>query len=173
MLEIESKFRSPDNDAVVTRLGEQGARRLSDEAYEDVYYSHPNRSFKQTDEALRLRCWEGRSELTYKGPRMASSTAKMREELTLDVADALSLNRILERLGFAEVARIRKRRVSFALDLLRVDVDDVEGLGQFVELELMTEDPSRAEDLIRRAKEGLGLEEKVEETYLEMILNGR
>ena len=173
MLEVELKFRSPDNDAVLARLGELDARRISEETLEDVYYSHPTRAFDKTDEALRLRRRGDCSELTYKGPRMESSFAKAREELTFEVGDSLSLKRILECLGFAEVASVRKRRVSFVLDLLRVDVDDVEGLGQFVELELMTEDPSRAEELITRAKEALDLRDRVDETYLEMILKGR
>ena len=173
MLEVESKFRSPGNDVVLKSLGDLGARLISDETFEDAYYSHPTRAFDKTDEALRLRMYEDHSELTYKGPRTMSSSAKAREELSAHIEDSLSLRRILERLGFAEIASVRKRRVSFAFDLLRVDVDDVEGLGQFVELELMTEDPSRAERLIAEAKERLGLCDMVDETYLEMILNGR
>jgi adenylate cyclase class IV len=51
-----------------------------------------------------------------------------------------------------------------------VDVDDVEGLGQFVELELMTEDPSKAEELIGLVRTKLPLSETVPETYLEMLL---
>lgn len=173
MLEVEIKFRSPGNDEVVANLERLGAERLLDEAVEDTYYTHPCRQFKDTDEALRLRKRGGAAELTYKGPRMASSSAKAREELTLKVDDTLPLSRILERLGFAELTTVSKRRISFAFDKLRVDVDDVEGLGQFVELELMTEDTSRAEQLIGKAREGLCLTEATEETYLEMILKGR
>jgi adenylate cyclase class 2 len=173
VLEVEMKFRSPGNDEVVANLQRLGAEQLSEEDAKDTYYMHPSRQFKDTDEALRLRIRGRVAELTYKGPRMASSSAKAREELTVNIDDTLSLKRILERLGFVELTTVSKRRISFALDKLRVDVDDVEGLGQFVELELMTEDPFRAERLIGEAREGLCLGKAIEETYLELILRGR
>ncbi len=173
MLEVERKLRSPGNEQVIERLTTIGAEKVSDETHEDVYFIHPCRRFKDTDEALRLRELGGAAELTYKGPRMECSHAKAREEVTIDVGDTLSLRRILERLGFTELATIRKRRVSFALDKLMIAVDDVEGIGQFVEIELMTEDPSRAKQLIDTAMEGLLLGEDVETTYLEMFLKGR
>ena len=173
MLEVERKYRSPGNEKVVANLAALGADEISSETQEDIYYGHPGRKFKETDESLRLRILDEGAELTYKGPRMACAHAKAREEVTIDVADALSLRRILERLGFTEIATISKRRASYSLDKLMIAVDDVEGLGQFVEIELMTEDPSRARQLIDRAMERLSLGECVESTYLEMILKER
>lgn len=168
---MELKLRSPDNDRVVSLLRSMGAQQLNDELTEDTYFAHPNRDFGETDEAVRLRVKGQRCELTYKGPRMASSrSSKAREELTLLVDDGLAARRMLERLGFQEFVSVRKRRISFLLDKLRVDVDDVEGLGQFVELELMTEDPSKAEELIGLVRTKLPLSETVPETYLEMLL---
>ncbi|UCE92041.1 MAG: class IV adenylate cyclase [Methanobacteriota archaeon] len=173
MLEVEMKYRSPGNDGIVTTLGRLGARKLCDEIIEDTYYAHPGRRFKETDEALRLRKRDDGSEQTYKGPRMTGSSAKAREELTLRIDDWLTMDRVLKRLGFVDIVCVKKRRVSFALDLLRVDIDDIEGLGQFVEIELMTEDPSRAKLLIHRAEKELRLVEKVKDTYLELILKAQ
>ena len=170
MIEVETKFRSPGNGKVLESLSAMGAERLSDGDVEDVYFAHPNRDFGKTDEAVRLRASDGRCELTYKGPRMNFSVAKAREELTVSVGDGLATRRMFERLGFVEFAVIRKHRTSFLLDKLRVDVDDVEGLGQFVELELVTEDPVRAEALITEARKELTLTRPVSETYLEMLL---
>ncbi len=174
MLEVEMKFRSPDNEKVTSALMCMGAQRLSDRRMQDVYFSHPGRDFGKTDEAMRLREDGESCELTYKGPRMASqSNSKAREELTVSVDDALAARRLLERLGFEEFATVSKRRASFLLDKLRVDVDEVEGLGEFVELELVTEDPSRAEQLMDMVREKLPLAEAVTETYLEMVLRKR
>jgi adenylate cyclase class 2 len=174
VIEVEMKFRSPGNGKVVDALRSIGAKELSDNSIDDVYFAHPSRDFGRTDEAVRLRTrGSGLSELTYKGPRMERKSAKAREELTISVDDGLAARRMLERLGFCEFVSIRKRRISFALDKLRVDVDDVEGLGQFVELELMTEDPSRAETLMEIARKELSLAEPVSETYLELLPAGR
>ncbi len=173
MLEVEVKFRSPENDRVIEALERLGAKRLSDESMEDIYYQHPSRDFGISDEAIRLRRCGDSAELTYKGPRMASSSAKAREELSMAVVDSLSAARILERLGFSELTTVRKRRKTYLIDKLRVAVDDVDELGQFVELELITEDIAKAETLLRSVRKDLPLEDEVKETYLEMLLDRR
>lgn len=170
MIEVERKYRSPGNDGVVKALTELGAHKVFEGLVEDTYFAHPSREFGKTDEALRLRRMEGSVELTYKGPRMKLENTKAREEVTVKLQDALSLQRIIERLGFQERQGLRKHRISFVLDKLRVEVDDVEGLGQFVELELITEEPARAESLMKMATESLGLEELEPKTYLEMTI---
>ncbi len=170
MLEVESKFRSPGNAKVEKALADLGAKKVFDGMIEDVYFAHPSRDFGKTDEALRLRKKEGSAELTYKGPRMKMEHTKAREEVTLKVEDALAAQRIVERLGFEEKHVVRKHRSAYLLDKLRVEVDEVEGLGEFVELELITEEPNRAESLMQSAKKDLQLERLEPRTYLEMIL---
>ena len=152
-------------------LDSMGAKRVRDGMVEDTYFAHPGRDFGSSDEALRVRVMEGGTEVTYKGPRMQDSATKAREELTTDVGNRLATVRILERLGFDEFATVRKHRTSYMIDRIRVDVDDVEGLGQFVELELMTEELVRAGKLIEEVRGKLGLRDAVQETYLEMLAN--
>ena len=172
VLEVEMKFRSPDNDEVEAALRRLGARKLSEETIEDIYYSRQGTDFAASDEALRLRKHMGAAELTYKGPRINASTAKAREELSVSLDDGLSATRILERLGFEELLTVRKRRAAYRLDALRIDVDEVEGLGQFVELEILTDDVAEAEKLLDSMRESLPLGEKVNKTYLEMLMDG-
>ena len=126
------KFRSPGNERVIEMLKSMGAQALFDGCMEDVYFAHPDRDFGITDEAVRLRLCSTSAELTYKGPRMKTSTAKAREELTVSVDDGLAVRRLLERLGFSEFVSVKKRRASFLLDKVRVEVDEVdasEGFG--------------------------------------------
>lgn len=170
MLEVESKYKSPGNDKVEKALARLGARKVWGGAMEDVYYAHPSRDFGRTDEALRLRKTEEASELTYKGPRMQSQTVKAREEITLRTDNPLAVTRIIERLGFKESFVVRKNRSSYILDKLKVELDDVEGLGEFVELEVLTESPERSEQLMDTARTELGLDRLEPRTYLEMII---
>ena len=167
------KYASPDNREVEKALVRLGAVKLSTDVMEDVYYARDDADFKETDEALRLRRRNGAAELTYKGPRMPSSSVKAREELSVSLDDPLSAARILERLGFRELLSVRKKRTTYRLDMLRVDVDEVEGLGQFVELEMITEAVNRAEEMLVAARKGLPLGAEVRETYLEMLLSER
>lgn len=170
MIEVESKFRSPGNDKVEKALGKLGADLVSEEEMEDVYFQHPARDFGETDEALRLRKQEGVSELTYKGPRMRMEHTKAREEVTLRTEDPLTAQRIIERLGFKEFMIVRKKRRSFKYDKIRIAVDTVDGLGEYVELELITEEPQRAEKLIEQVRDELALTVLEPRTYLELIL---
>lgn len=170
MLEVERKYRSPGNEKVEKALARIGARKLSSATIEDIYFSHPSRDFGKTDESLRLRKTDSASELTYKGPRMIVEGSKAREEITVDAHDALGIQRIVERLGFKERLVIRKKRGSYQLEKLRIEVDDVENLGEFVELELMTESLGQSSAIMETARKELELDKIEPRTYMEMIL---
>lgn len=170
MLEVESKYRSPGNEKIEKALLRLGAKKISTQSMEDVYFAHPSRDFGKTDEALRLRKHDAGSELTYKGPRMKTDNSKAREEVTLKTDNPLTAQRIVERLGFKEFLIVKKTRSSYVLDKLRVDVDNVDGLGEYVELEVLTESPERAASLLELARKELDLEKLEPRTYLEMIV---
>jgi len=170
VLEVESKYRSPGNEKIEKALLRLGAKKISTQSMEDVYFAHPSRDFGKTDEALRLRKHDAGSELTYKGPRMKTDNSKAREEVTLKTDNPLTAQRIVERLGFKEFLIVKKTRSSYVLDKLRVDVDNVDGLGEYVELEVLTESPERAASLLELARKELDLEKLEPRTYLEMIV---
>lgn len=168
-MEVELKFRA-DIDKVREELLRLGASLLERKEEVDVYYQHPCRDFAKTDEALRVRFSGGSVEVSYKGPRLQSS-AKTRLELTA-VAEG-DVERILEALGFRRVAAIKKRREYYAYGTLTVSLDDVEGLGQFVEVEALASSEASveaAEAEIGAFAERLGLRERVDATYLELYL---
>jgi adenylate cyclase class 2 len=168
MFELEAKYRSKDNGKVEEALTGLGAQKLSEGVIEDLYFSHRERDFGDSDEVLRIRRTEGAAELTYKGPRMRRDDAKAREEISVKVGDGFAAQRIIERLGFEQTYVMKKRRTSYILDKVRVELDDVEGLGQYVELELLTEAPERAGELLEIARKRLPLGEPEPRTYLEM-----
>lgn len=122
----------------------------------------------------------GRQELTYKGPR-AGGPLKSRLEETVQLGgDPSSL---LQALGFRAVAEVRKRRMTwtlgagdggegdFASQRVEVALDEVEGLGAFLEVEAMGENVSAASEAVERVLESLGLAEvpRVAESYLELM----
>jgi len=165
--EVELKYRCAEPEEVLQKLRSLGARYIGEFQQEDVYFQHPCRDFALSDEALRVRFSGGAVELTYKGPREQASGGKSREELIVPVGDPERLLELLRKLGFREVARVRKRRIVFLVDGAEVSLDHVEGLGVFVELE----DKGAGAKELREIAESLGLRgPPVEETYLEMIL---
>jgi len=170
MLEVEQKFRA-DLGRVREELLRLGASPVEAKEEVDVYFQHPCRDFAKTDEALRVRRSGEDVEVTYKGPRMRSS-AKARLELTVS-ADG-DVEAVLEALGFRKVAVIKKRREYYSYGSLTISLDDVEGLGQFVEIEAVASSEAslkEAEAEVSALAERLGLAERVDATYLELYLS--
>jgi adenylate cyclase class 2 len=170
MLEVEQKFRA-DLGRVREELLRLGASPVEAKEEVDIYFQHPCRDFAKTDEALRVRRSGGDVEVTYKGPRMRSS-AKARLELTVS-ADG-DVEAVLEALGFRKVAVIKKRREYYSYGSLTISLDDVEGLGQFVEIEAVASSEAslkEAEAEVSALAERLGLAERVDATYLELYLS--
>ena len=185
--EVEMKIPIPDEESIESVLLKLGAKKTNIETQTDVYFDHPCRSFEQTDEALRIRSRgkitkyeespsipDQKTEMTYKGPKL-DSTTKTRLEISLGIADIASAKTILVQLGFRNVATIRKQRSFFLLEDTVISIDSVEHVGLFLELERVVESeeliPS-ARELIFGQLEKLGLDSKdsIRESYLELFL---
>jgi len=177
--EVELKFRLADGAALADRLAALQASPGAAERQEDVYFAHPVRDFGATDEALRLRSVGDGNTLTYKGP-LLDRTTKTRQELELGVAAGPEAAHrawaILRALGFVDVRKVVKQRRSCALRWegreFAVALDQVEGLGEFVELETIAgpHDWQAARDSAQRLAQSLGLTASERRSYLQLLL---
>ena len=85
------------------------------------------------------------------------SAARTSEFQRLTTADAAGTRRLLERLLGLRVC-VRKRREVWLYRNARIHLDTVEGLGQFVEIEVVvTEGASQARALMRELRAALGI----------------
>ncbi len=164
MLEVEVKGRvkNPGQLARVRALVSDWDP-LPVEDHEDFYFSHPCRDFSLTDEALRIRRLGTEYRLTYKGPKVDSET-KTREEMELPVPG--DIRGILDKLGFEEVDIIRKRRTPYRKGDIILCIDEVENLGCFVEMELVSGLEGGASRLLKILG-SLGMESETR-SYLEL-----
>jgi adenylate cyclase class 2 len=186
--EVELKFRVTDAVALERRLTDLGGRFAQPVEQVDRYFAHPARDFAVTDEALRLRRVGHDVAITWKGPRQGVG-AKTREELELGVMAATtpagiksgtdtieSWTRLLESLGFRQVREVAKRRrpahVAWEGAEVEVAVDQVTGLGDFVELELLAESDGipRATAQLESLAAALGCTHPERRSYLELLL---
>jgi adenylate cyclase class 2 len=177
--EVEQKHRIEDVAGFVSRLAARGATLGTASEQADQYFAHPSRDFAQTDEALRIRTVAGRSFVTYKGPKLDATTKTRRElELPLDRTDAAGSQfaQLLAALGFKPVLTVRKQRRPFRLVHGGRDVegalDDVDGVGTFVELELLADEANLdvTKQLIASLAAELDLGPSERRSYLEMLL---
>ncbi|OPX78856.1 MAG: CYTH domain protein [Methanosaeta sp. PtaB.Bin087] len=167
MIEVEVKARAPPG--IEDKIFGLGGVRAGAEAQLDLYFSSKSRNFAKTDEALRIRLKEAGAYLTYKGPKLDSET-KSRRELTVRVDDPQAIESILESLGFFRAAVVKKRRIKYSLGRATLCLDEVEGLGTFVEVELTggedwEEEKRGALDIMAR----LGISDLIRSSYLELL----
>ena len=180
-LEVEQKFRVDSHAAVADSLARLGAGVGEPGVEVDTYFAHPSRDFAATDEALRLRSRGAEHIVTYKGPKLDLQT-KTRREIEASLADdasAAKMREVLLALGFRPVADVRKTRRAAEVRMreaaIEVTLDEVDGVGTFVELEIQADerDADQAKAAIAELAAELGLVDIERRSYLELLLATR
>jgi adenylate cyclase class 2 len=179
MLEIELKFPVGGFGEVQRRLQQWAARAGAPLAEADHYFNAPDRDFARTDEAFRLRRIGDDNRITYKGPKLGGpAKTRSEEELPLGsgAATAEAFCRLVVHLGYRPTAVVRKTRNPYHFEregfALEVCCDNVEQLGQFVEVEIVAEPQQRdqAERVLLAVAHELGLDKPEPRAYLQMLL---
>jgi adenylate cyclase class 2 len=175
MMEYEVKIRVGSLRPLRARLATLGNRPAARLIERDLYFNAPTRDFGRTDEALRIRSTEEGTSLTYKGPKLGLAGVKAREELIVTLDPGEAMGEILSRLGFTRTAVVEKTRETYRVEGTIVALDEVKGLGSFVEIEAP---PGLAEHeaiaLISRVRREIEVEgEETTLSYLEMNLAKR
>ncbi len=174
MIEVEIKGYADDEVFKRVRKNFQLIRK---EYHEDTYYAHPCRDFSSTDEALRIRIrrFNGHFEafLTYKGPKI-DQHSKSRVEIEVPINDPDKHAEILRNLGFSEVLTLDKVREKYYVDKgVVIALDEVSGIGKFVEIETFAEreeEVPRKVSFLREVLGDLGVKRFERRSYLELLL---
>jgi adenylate cyclase class 2 len=179
MLEVEVRYRTTDRAGVIAKLVKWGATLAQDRTDVDHYFNPPDRNLKDSDEAFRLRRIGAANYLTYKGPKRDADT-KTRTEIEVPLGNgdetAADMERMLVALRFRPVVVVRKKRQVYQLTpggfKMEICFDDVEQVGQFVELEILApeEQYEQAKAVLLQTAADLGLTEKETRSYLGMVL---
>jgi adenylate cyclase class 2 len=134
-VEVEVKIRVDRPAAVRQRLKRAGYALQSRHREQDAVFDDHGR-LRGSGQLLRLRNQDGRWLLTYKGPPVAGSRYKEREEIETGVEHGPRLRLVLERLGFQRWFAYEKRRLTYQRRGERGLVTlDHTPIGDFLELE--------------------------------------
>lgn len=169
MIEKEWKFKIKDIEGISLKLKNIGAEELKKVKQLDIYLDFKDRKLIKEKKAFRLRFENGKALLSYKG-EMIQREPKMRieESIELDKDKAEILLDMLKNIGLEEVARIVKERKSFIFKNFKIFLDEVKGLGRFIEIEEISEQKQEGiNDLIERL--GIKEDEYIKETYPELL----
>lgn len=173
MREVEVKYQVQDTEALLLALKERNIE-LSAPLYQDDQAYAPE-CWSYADSKLgvsfvRLRTVDEQHTFTLKRP---TENAQSCEEYESAVADRAQMHRAILAMGFRPTVRIAKIRRTADLPDLSLCVDEVTGLGTFLELERIVADDVRGEAVqaeLAAFVTSLGIEAKrTHETYDSLV----
>ena len=167
--EIEIKLPLKNLKETLKFLTDQGFQETAQIQEEDTYFNSVYHDVKKRDEALRIRtstdCKSGisKTQINFKGPKLET-----------EVSDAEVLKNILIHLDFSPVASVMKMRKYMKCGRFTACLDQVEGLGDFLELEVIAEQESERKEILSKMEDllailGYHMSDTVQTSYLSML----
>jgi len=180
MFEIEVKVPLKDAAETEMQLIESGFCKSQKIREEDHYYDNASSSIKNNGEALRVRhitdlaSGESESVITFKGKKM-DTVSKSRKELETGVSDGQLAEQIFEAIGFSRVSpSVIKVRQELVWEDMTACVDRIDGLGGFLELEIVISDEEEKDSALSKIslvleKLGYSLSDTIRNSYLALL----
>lgn len=166
-MEIELKVKVKDVKALKTRLAKLRAEFKERITNIDHYFSVKHRDFMKTKECLRIRVVPENeiAILTYKPEttdemKKSGFIWKKELEIAFNANDSEALKAILECLDCQNLVTVYKTRENFEVDGLKITIDEVKGIGSFMEIEKISENISAAKEEVWSMLERLGFGKK-------------
>ena len=169
--EIEIKLPLKNLKETLKFLTEQGFQETAQIQEEDTYFNSVYHDVKKRDEALRIRtstdCRSGisKTQINFKGPKLDKISMSRME---------LETENILIHLDFSPVASVMKMRKYMKCGRFTACLDHVEGLGDFLELEVIAEQESERKEILSKMEDllailGYHMSDTVQTSYLSML----
>jgi predicted adenylyl cyclase CyaB len=150
-------------EPLAARLANGGPTVLEQD---DTFFASPNGRLK-----LRDQFGDGAELIFYR--RADESGPKESFYVRLPVADPDAMRNLLA-LAHGQTGRVRKRRVLFLVGRTRIHLDTVEGLGEFLELEVVLQDGESATEGVAEAHRimaelGVGTQQLIQGAYVDHL----
>jgi adenylate cyclase class 2 len=171
--EVEVKYRVHGADGLAAALEARGIQLSGPVRQDDQAYAPAGWSFGDARLGVpfaRLRTVDGAHTFTVKRP---AENALSCDEHETAVADREQMHRAIMAMGFYPTVRIAKKRRTAVLGEVSLCVDEVEGVGIFVEVERLVPDGVPGEAVqaeLAAFVTGLGISAvRTEETYDSLV----
>lgn len=182
MIEVEVKLPVTDLNPIKGKLLKTGFKETAFIEERDTYFDNQQGDIRANGEALRVRetkdhlSGKRRSQINFKGKKLDDCTMT-REELETGVEDGAVCRNILQAIGYmpAELGVI-KDRVMLQKGRLTACLDNVHGLGEFLELEILADSEDERENALGQIGNilnslGYQISDTVRTSYLSMLQN--
>ncbi len=176
MREVEIKAKIKDFNSVISQLKKIGCNKISKPIIQkDTIFLDNDTEFldiKSGTSILRVREECAKNTFTMKQPQENELDCIEREVM---IDNPREMKEILKHLGYHEVVRVHKKRRRCSFGEYKICLDEVGGLGKFIEVEKM----SKERDSIKVQDElflflldlGINKKEKVTKGYDTLIYN--
>ena len=125
MKEIEVKILNVAKQKIEETLTQLGAKQTFNDTITTFFFDFENGSIANAKNVLRLRKEGKLTVLTFK-KILNNKTAKIAEEVEVEVSNLPKMRRILELIGLTVTGSIQKHRKSYKFDGVRFDIDTLE-----------------------------------------------
>jgi adenylate cyclase class 2 len=180
-IEIEVKARINTKDAIIQKLASLGCILSDPRIQDDTVYVEQDGSlatFLSNKVFLRIRVQnDGKVLLTAKQPKTKSAENLIKHEYEVTVDSVAEAHGILTLMGYQAAVRVKKVRQTAEYEGYEICLDDIEGLGSFIEIEAIG-DEQTAEITQEKLSDfltslGIPKEDRVTKGYDILILEKR
>lgn len=178
-IEVEIKLKIEDRAELIKKLEDQHFTAGKTVLESDLYFTSEHHDMKACDEALRVRHVKEKDTgkqaayLTYKGKKL-DTCSMTRKELELEISDGKTGIELLKSIGYEPTTPVEKLRHYFHREQMTACVDQVKGLGDFLELEIIVEDETKRAAALSEietllVKLGYTMQDTTRTSYLSML----
>jgi adenylate cyclase class 2 len=165
MREIEVKARVTDSVVLLEKIKAKGIQLGPELEQHDIVYGKPGIKDNEADSVwLRIRI-QNRAEIFFTLKKSVRGHLDSIEHETL-VEDPTELEKIIELIGFEKYSDLTKKRRKAKVGTIELCVDSIDGLGDYIEAEMLVEDDAdhnKVENELWRVLNDLGISKKDEE----------
>ena len=199
MIEVECNLKIDSKDHIESMLKELGFKYVKTVYENDTYFDNEDGYVRNHDSALRIRVTKEpdinktTTEVNFKGAKFDNRTMTRPEYETV-VSDPAILEKILNSIGYFGVEpKVNKARVLYELSSNTYDsrlisnssessysvtacLDTVDGLGDYLELEILVDDECEKDTALERIdsllnKIGYSIDDSTTTSYLSALQN--
>jgi adenylate cyclase class 2 len=177
MIEVELKAWIGDPVEIEKRVA-KFARFVRRFERADSYWHGADWRLNRGQRGFRVRSDGERNIVTFKA-RRTEGGIEINDEREFEISDLDTFNSFVKRIGCEPFFQKRKIGVAYEVDGVMIEITDVQGLGNFIEIEALikTDDPhdvAVAQGLVKTmlAKAGVSAASIESRKYSELILSG-
>lgn len=155
-MKLEVELKAPAPRGIEKKLLSLGAKKLGTTTQKDTTYDRPGEPLRKKGITLRIRKEGKKIILTHKS-KSKSKRVKAKEETELVVTPAMEV--LLGGLGYHPAFHKEKKRTEYSLKGVTVCVDQVKGLGKWLDFEVFSKDPESGRKKIISVVKKLSIDE--------------